>query len=127
MVRKIRQVLDPPPASCDCRFVLQVKWLSFIEAVLIELSAREASTARASSISKELCPLLLEGLDHPFKACREEIARYDLRWVLAKKVFFSQGQPRLLQKKAVDFREIARESSDETKAYCATRRIAEEG
>lgn len=52
-----------------------MKWLSFLGAVLIELSGREASIPRASSIAKELCPLLLEGLDHPFKACREEIAR----------------------------------------------------
>lgn len=45
-------------------------------AVLIELSARGASAARAETIARELCPLLVEGLDHPFKACREEIARY---------------------------------------------------
>ena len=62
------------PLSCRV-LVLQVKWLSFLGAVLIELSGREASIPRASSIAKELCPLLLEGLDHPFKACREEIAR----------------------------------------------------
>lgn len=62
-------------SSFYCRLVLQVKWLSFLGAVLIELSGREASIPRASSIAKELCPLLLEGLDHPFKACREEIAR----------------------------------------------------
>ena len=62
------------PLSCR-GLVLQVKWLSFLGAVLIELSGREASIPRASSIAKELCPLLLEGLDHPFKACREEIAR----------------------------------------------------
>lgn len=54
---------------------IQVKWLSFLGAVLIELSGGEVSTPRASSIAKEMCPLLLEGLDHPFKACREEIAR----------------------------------------------------
>lgn len=53
----------------------QVKWLSFSEAVLIEMSAREATAARAEEIAKELCPLLVEGLDHPFKACRAEIAR----------------------------------------------------
>lgn len=68
----------PTPPLCFfflLRLVLQVKWLSFLGAALIELSGREASIPRASSIAKELCPLLLEGLDHPFKACREEIAR----------------------------------------------------
>lgn len=40
------------------------------------LSARAASAARAETIARELCPLLVEGLDHPFNACREEIARY---------------------------------------------------
>lgn len=55
--------------------ILQVKWLSFMGAVLIELSARPASAPRAASIAKDLCPLLVEGLDHPFKACREEIGR----------------------------------------------------
>lgn len=53
----------------------QVKWLSFIGAVLIELSASEGTAATAERIAQELCPLLVEGLDHPFKACREEIAR----------------------------------------------------
>lgn len=53
----------------------QVAWLSFLGAVMIELSGRQASTERAASIAKEMCPLLVEGLDHPFKACREEIAR----------------------------------------------------
>lgn len=43
---------------------------------MIELSGRQASTERASSIAKEMWPLLVEGLDHPFKACREEIARW---------------------------------------------------
>lgn len=54
---------------------LQLKWLSFSGAVLIELSASETLTSMADRIARELWPLLLEGLDHPFKACREEIAR----------------------------------------------------
>lgn len=54
---------------------LQLKWLSFMGAVLIEFSASEILTSMADSIARELWPLLLEGLDHPFKACREEIAR----------------------------------------------------
>lgn len=53
----------------------QVKWLSFAGAVLIELSARQQSASRAATIARELSPLLLDGLDHPFKACREEIVR----------------------------------------------------
>lgn len=44
-------------------------------AALIELSARKESASRAEGIARKLCPLLVEGLDHPFKACREEIAR----------------------------------------------------
>lgn len=64
---------NPSPSACV--LVLQVKWLSFFGGVLIELSGRQASIPRVSGIAKEVCPLLLEGLDHPFKACREEIAR----------------------------------------------------
>ncbi len=83
-VLPVRGCLTPThcPVSCVvCRVLallfssLQVKWLSFLGGVLIELSGRQASIPRASGIAKEICPLLVEGLDHPFKACREEIAR----------------------------------------------------
>eukprot|EP00903_Cladosiphon_okamuranus_P009771 g9290.t1 len=74
VVERTQAVLQDGGKGRDDYSVL-VKWLSFLGAVLIELSGREASIPRASSIAKELCPLLLEGLDHPFKACREEIAR----------------------------------------------------
>lgn len=60
---------------CRVCALRQVKWLSFTGAMLIELSACQSSLARAESIARELAPLLVEGLDHPFKACREEIAR----------------------------------------------------
>eukprot|EP00752_Nemacystus_decipiens_P011025 g9797.t1 len=74
VVERTKAVLQDGGKGRDDYSVL-VKWLSFLGAVLIELSGREASIPRASSIAKDLCPLLLEGLDHPFKACREEIAR----------------------------------------------------
>lgn len=63
--------------ACGCcvLFVLQVKWLSFVGAVFTELMGRQVSASRAESIAKQIFPLLVEGLDHPFKACREEIAR----------------------------------------------------
>lgn len=53
----------------------QVKWLSFLGAVLTELMGRQITASRAESIAKQIFPLLVEGMDHPFKACREEIAR----------------------------------------------------
>ncbi|CAM9110826.1 unnamed protein product [Ectocarpus sp. 4 AP-2014] len=74
VVERAKAVLQDGGKGRDDYSVL-VAWLSFLGAVMIELSGRQASTERAASIAKEMCPLLIEGLDHPFKACREEIAR----------------------------------------------------
>ncbi|CAM9175675.1 unnamed protein product, partial [Choristocarpus tenellus] len=48
-------------------FSVQVKWLSLVGPALVELSASPDTAARAEDMARELCPLLVQGMGHPFK------------------------------------------------------------